>query len=240
MRNWTMLLLGLFFLSCAAEEESSAEQNPSELCERIQEIRILPFKGEPVEDEVYNEMIKAGDSVVPCLIDKMADATIMADPRQSVHFGGTRVGDVAFWVILYISGEDLTCFLPEDIRAKWKDHGIYAYFGFVKDPENRKVMQENVRQWFHDRSSFQVEGKSWEPMKCVTWEWPEIQIKRIFEDPEKPGVYVAVIEADKKSRFVIEGERFEGLEVVFVDSTSNCVHLKSAELDEEKTVCIEE
>jgi len=239
MRNWTAVFLMLFLVSCVAEHESSATQNLSELCEKIQEIKILPFKGEPVEDEVYNEMIEAGDSIVPCLIDKMTDTTLMADPRQSVHFGGTRVGDVAFWVILRITGEDLRCFLPEDVRAKWKDQGIYAYFGFIKDPKNRKVLQENVRQLFDERSSYQKEGKTWEPIKCVTWEWPDdIRIKEFIESREESGGYIAIIEVDKKAQFVKEGERFGGLEVMLVDAVNKCLVLRAVELDEERELCL--
>jgi hypothetical protein len=62
MSNRTTVLIAFLFLSCATEQKSLAEQNPSALCERLQEIKVMPLKGEPVEDEVYYEMTKAGDS----------------------------------------------------------------------------------------------------------------------------------------------------------------------------------
>jgi hypothetical protein len=109
---------------------------------------MMPFVGEPGEYPLFNEMIAAGDSLVPCLIDKVTDSTIMRDPGPGPTIGGFTVGDAAFRMIIYITREDQRSFLPEEVRAEWEDHGIYAYYKFRTDPNNRKLVQKSLRKWY--------------------------------------------------------------------------------------------
>lgn len=69
----------------------------------------------------------------------------MPDPRQAPVVHGVVAGDVAFWVLLDISGERLEMFLPESVARDFKIRGVYAYFDFVSHPENRRILQTRVR-----------------------------------------------------------------------------------------------
>jgi hypothetical protein len=118
------------------------------LCDRLSEIREMPFKNEKVDDEVYNGLLKMGSTAIPCLINKLTDTTRMRDPRKTVPYSYLTVGDVAFFVILDISGEPIERFLPERIWKEYEEQGIYAYFRFVENSENRKLLQDNLLNWF--------------------------------------------------------------------------------------------
>jgi hypothetical protein len=134
-------------MSCA----SISHDDASQVCNKIDEIRILPFKWENVDDEAYNQIIAEGYPVVPCLIDRISDTTTMPDPRQGPPYEGVTVGDVAFFVFLDISKQDLKSFLPKAVEDQFETQGVYAYFKFVEDPDNRKLLQENVREWMNDK-----------------------------------------------------------------------------------------
>ena len=87
-----LLLLLPFNFSCTSSE---MDQN---YCDRLAEIKTMPLKGEPVEDEVYNGLMKMGDSAIPCLIDQLTNATKTPDPRRTPIYSETTVGDVALFV----------------------------------------------------------------------------------------------------------------------------------------------
>ena len=118
------------------------------LCDRLSEIRVMPFKNEKVDDEVYNGLLRMGSTAIPCLINKLTDTTRMRDPRKTVPYSYLTVGDVAFFVILDISGESIERFLPERIWREYEEQGIYAYFRFVENPKNRKLLQDSLLSWF--------------------------------------------------------------------------------------------
>ena len=44
------------------------------LCQRLSEMKTMPFKGEPIEDEVYNGLAALKDAAIPCLIGKITDS----------------------------------------------------------------------------------------------------------------------------------------------------------------------
>lgn len=52
--------------------------------------------------------------------------------------------------------------------------------------------------------------------------WAGITIKSIF-DPTRSGSYIAIIEVDKRRRFVREGEQFGEYEVRRIDGVRNCL-----------------
>ena len=69
------IILGLT-ISCApnvqsiapvidAESKPTPTINPESLCERLAEIKSIPFKDEPVYDPVYNDLIASGKKAVP-------------------------------------------------------------------------------------------------------------------------------------------------------------------------------
>ncbi len=70
-------------------------------------------------------------------------------------------------------------------------------------------------------------------------EWPKIRVKSVF-DPTQSGSYIAIIEVDKRSRIVKEGQQFEGFEVRRIDGVRSCLTISKRQLDEEKEFCKEE
>lgn len=117
------------------------------LCSLVSEIKVLPMKGEKGIDTIYDALIAAGDAVVPCLIDKVADTTPMPDPRQTPKFSETTVGDVAFFVLVDSTDLDFIAPLPPEVRQAYRDEGVYAYFDYVAKIDNRLKLQRNLRDW---------------------------------------------------------------------------------------------
>lgn len=134
----------------------SAERKPalSELkltCEQVRQIKTFPFKGEEGVDASYDSLIKAGDSLIPCLIDKITDTTPIPDPRQAPKFPDVKVGDVAYFVLVDIAKIDFIEFFPANVREAYKQEGVYAYFRFVEKQANRKKLQDNLRAWYREK-----------------------------------------------------------------------------------------
>lgn len=125
------------------------------LCDRLSEIKRMPFHNEKVDDEVYNGLIELKEAAIPCLIDKLTDTTRMTDPRQAPSVSDFRVGDVAFFVLLDIVNVPFDVpferILPQEVMSKWEDEGVYAYFKYTETPENRKLLQERWRTWFQQK-----------------------------------------------------------------------------------------
>jgi hypothetical protein len=70
-------------------------------------------------------------------------------------------------------------------------------------------------------------------------EWASIKVKSVF-DPTQSGSYIAIIEVDKRSRIVKEGQQFEGYEVRRIDGVRGCLSITKRGTDEEKEFCKEE
>jgi len=130
--------------------EKYGSQDVAMLCNRVSEINVLPMKGERGEDSTYDACIDAGYAVVPCLIDKVTDTTTMRDPRSEPGFPDVEVtvGDIAFFLLVDIIKINFTEPLPSDVRKQYEESGVYAYFKFVKNPGNRKKLQDNLRAWY--------------------------------------------------------------------------------------------
>lgn len=148
------LLLCLLFQSCqssAIVTQGYSEQGKTDaddLCKRLAEIKKIPFKGEIVDDEVYNMVMGQGKAAIPCLIDKITDTTKMKDPRSAPTYRDFRVGDLAFFLLVRITKTPFEEMLSEPVKDQLKDEGVYAYFRYVEDTDNRKNLQEKWREWF--------------------------------------------------------------------------------------------
>jgi len=138
------LVFPLFGVACFAAQPSP--------CERISEIRSIPMKGQG-SDEAYVDLMKAGDSAVPCLIEKITDTTPMPDPRMAPKYSGTVVGDVAVFMLTRITETEFQALLPEEVKESYRDSGVYAYFKYVAEPEHREELQKRWRQWWQQRTS---------------------------------------------------------------------------------------
>ena len=154
---------GIFILvavsaACTFSSLRSVPQQNSEpapdvevLCARVAEIKSMPFKDEKVDDAVYNALINAGEKVLPCLIEKVADTTPMHDPRGIPGPTDTRVGDIAFFVIIDIAKLDFDSMMPLEVKSRLKEQGVYAYHKFVNEEGNRKRFQSSLREWHRQR-----------------------------------------------------------------------------------------
>lgn len=130
-----------------------SHQDPSSLCSRISEIKVLPLKGEAGEDLTYDAFMAAGESVVPCLIEKVTDSTEMRDPRQEPRYPDitTTVGDIAYFLLVDIAKLDFTQALPPNVQERFKEEGVYAYFKYVQRDEHRKILQDNLHKWYRQK-----------------------------------------------------------------------------------------
>jgi len=143
--------------------DSSRAKEARDLCKRVAEIKLIPIQARESKggdfkdiDPVYDKFRILGDAAVPCLIDELANQTIMDDPRGSPHFGGVvaRVGDTALWVITDITGLDPSRMVPASVRKEWDgDLGTLAYFDWIKLPGNRQLLQANVKAWWNSRQA---------------------------------------------------------------------------------------
>ena len=124
------------------------------LCDRVSEIRTMPFKDERVDDAAYNAFIEAGASALPCLIAKVTDTQKMRDPRQAPGYAGieTRVGDVAYFVLTDITKTDFIGIFPARVREKYKTEGVYAYFEFVRKKQNRVWLRRKLNERYRSKS----------------------------------------------------------------------------------------
>ena len=146
-------LLALCILMMGDSFAISAQSDPAQLCNRISQIKRMPFHkaGPEVDysklDKTYDEFRKAGSQVIPCLVQKITDKTPMPDPRQAPIYSAVRVGDVAFWLLNDIADVPFEAMLPEPVQEEMRTRGVYAYFGWVKHDRNRRILQNNVRKW---------------------------------------------------------------------------------------------
>jgi len=147
----------LFFFSCLfayaafAQTKSSSVNEANILCNRIAEIKELPYYDETGVDAVYDEFAKAGDTVIPCLIGKITDTTIMSDPRCPRISEATKVGDVAYFVLVHLTKTDFAEMLPAQVQKKFKTEGVYAYHEYIDRKGKRKELQSKLRQWYRQK-----------------------------------------------------------------------------------------
>ena len=139
-KRMSTLFITLILLVCCKTESP---------IDRINEIKTLPFKGEQVDDEVYNQIRNMGDSALPLLIDKISDTTRMRDPRQSPIYENIRVGDIAYFIFIEISNKNFDFIFSEDLKIDYKKEGVYAYFRFVQNYQNRIKLKKKLREWYN-------------------------------------------------------------------------------------------
>ncbi len=122
--------------------------NPNTLCSRIAEIKHLSRPGNPADDVAHQALVEAGSSVFPCLIDKLSDTTPMKDPRGIPGPTDTKVGDVAYFVLVRMADISFVELLPKDVQKEYETEGVYAYHSYVSKRKNRLQLQANLREWY--------------------------------------------------------------------------------------------
>jgi len=140
-----------------ASLHSSPQPTPESanvLCDRLAELKEIPhYPGESTEDPVYNALVNEGEKVIPCLIEKITDTSVIADPRIAPHVQDFTVGDAAVWMLLHITKTEWRPeeMFPNEYARLWKSEGVYAYFAYVESPENRKAFQNWWKQWIQKK-----------------------------------------------------------------------------------------
>ena len=132
---------------------SAVVANSASLCDRVAHIKIIPYRNESGRDVDYDALIAAGKTVVPCLIQLVADTRPMRDPREGdPGYAGTtyRVGDTAFFVVGTIMKIDYARMLPSSYQGVWNNSGIFAYFKYVQRPQNRTRLVRRLRAWYRN------------------------------------------------------------------------------------------
>jgi hypothetical protein len=128
---------------------------PTELCDRLAEIKKLPYRDPSDTDAIYEALIAKGEQAYPCLVEKITDSKKMPDPRDAPVWPHYAVGDTAVFILVRsVSGENdsleeklLLEMLPKNYREEWKTNGVYAYFNYVSAPKNRKELQRWWKNW---------------------------------------------------------------------------------------------
>jgi hypothetical protein len=138
-------------LQSVPQQSSTPAPDPEVLCARVAEIKSMPFKDERIDDAAYNALENAGEVVLPCLIDRVADTTPMRDPRGIPGPTDTRVGDVAFFVLMDIAKLDFESMMPPEVKSVFKEEGVYAYHRFVGEKGNRQRFQSTLREWYRQK-----------------------------------------------------------------------------------------
>jgi hypothetical protein len=126
-------------------------QDAANLCDRISEIKLLPFHGDRGLDTTYDAFIDAGETVVPCLIRKVTDTTAIPDPRETLKSPDTTVGDVAYFLLIEITKLDFAQLLPPDVQEEYKAQGVFAYYKYVQKKKNRVELQNRLYEWYRQR-----------------------------------------------------------------------------------------
>ena len=147
--TFLILLFGFSILNVFSQSQTS--NTTDALCNRIGEIKQLPHHDETGVDSVYDALASAGEAVVPCLIEKVSDTKIMPDPRCPHISNETRVGDVAYLVLVRITKIGFTELFPADVQKKFKTTGVYAYHEYIDGKENRKQLQSKLRNWYRQK-----------------------------------------------------------------------------------------
>ena len=154
-RKWRRLALAVACICqvcyvSSGQTPTSRPSTPTEgshLCDQLAEVRHVPFDNEHVDDAIYNQIMSHKRAAVPCLVDQITNETRMHDPRSEPVESNFRVGDLAFFLLVDITNVPFEQMLPGDVRARLKDEGVYAYFGYVSVPGNRATLQRKWKAW---------------------------------------------------------------------------------------------
>jgi len=144
----TLIVVSIVF----AGFQTVAAQN---ICTRVSQIKVLPFKGESGLDANYDAFMSAGKSALPCLIRNVTDTRRIHDPRTEPGYPGiqVRVGDVAYFLLADIAKTDFVFLLPLPVQKQWKESGVWAYFNFVQRKSNREWFQRRLKAWYRTHAS---------------------------------------------------------------------------------------
>lgn len=128
------------------------DENVDSLCNRLHEIKKLPYRDPNDTDPIYEALIAKGKEAMPCLIEKITDETPMPDPREAPIWQHYKVGDTAVFILVDIAKDEeiLQQMLSAKYRKEWETNGVYAYFNYVSESKNRNELQRWWRIWIKE------------------------------------------------------------------------------------------
>lgn len=147
-----LLFFGLCVANVSSQSQNVSPRDAKALCNRLAEIKEFP-RGERGVDAAWDALFEAGEAVVPCLIDKITDTTVMPDPRCPRFTDELKVGDTAYFVLVEILKIDFLEMLPADVQQKYKTEGTYAYHDYIERKGSRKQLQSKLREWYQQKQS---------------------------------------------------------------------------------------
>lgn len=157
----SITLFILFFGLCVAngfsQSQKVAPRDAKTLCDRVVEIKQLPHHyDERGVDAAYDALAEAGEAVIPCLIEKNTDTKIMRDPRCPTISTETKVGDVAYFVLVGIAKIGFVELFPADVQEEYKTEGVYAYHDYIEQKGKREELQAKLREWYQKRQNAKI------------------------------------------------------------------------------------
>ena len=75
----------------------------------------------------------------------------MRDPRTAPTVGQVAVGDVAYFLLVRFTKLDFNELLPVEVREKYAAHGVYGYFRYIDENDNRRKLQEAAYTWYEKK-----------------------------------------------------------------------------------------
>lgn len=148
---WLVSILVIATISIYSQTRKSDSLQAKALCNRVREIKQLPR--ESGVDAAYDALIQNGSKVIPCLIEKITDNTIIPDPRCPIISRETKVGDIAYFLLIDITKINFVELLPAEVQQKYKTEGVYAYHDFVEQKGKRKQLQSKFREWYRQQQT---------------------------------------------------------------------------------------
>lgn len=114
-------------------------------CPRVDAIRTMPFRDERGVDAA-SDQLRFNDACERDLLASLDDEHRMADPRQMPPDERFTVADAALFILLDRRSLAIEQVLPDDVAARLKDQGIYAYFDYVATPEGRSDIVDRAKR----------------------------------------------------------------------------------------------
>jgi hypothetical protein len=148
--HWFLLML-VVGCACDVSAQNVPNKSATQLCKNIKKIKELPRDwGEKGVDKTYDEIVAAGESVIPCLIDNIPNTKVMRDPRCPTISKATTIGDVSYFVLVDMLKLEFTELLPNDVKSDFKTHGVYAYHEYIDKPGARNELQTKLRHYYSE------------------------------------------------------------------------------------------
>ena len=151
MKNFFIYSVFLVLVSAigTVAQTSLDSKGAAKLCKRVSEIKELPRDwGEKGVDKTYDEIVAAGEAVVPCLIQNITITKVMRDPRCPTISTATTIGDVSYFILVDLLHLKFTELLPAKTQDDFKTNGVYAYHEYIDQRGSRKELQQKLRNWF--------------------------------------------------------------------------------------------